>query len=72
MLRRLGRTPHSPQDSRFLVNYQNIDREKSVLTFFSHNWLRGWSGAKDYNVVAPPLDTPEPHPDTANMTSLSC
>ena len=66
ILKQLGRTPRSPQDSHLLVDHKYIDREKSVVIFFSHNWQRGWPGAKDYNVVVPPLDTPKPHPDTAN------
>ncbi len=66
ILRQLDRTPRSPQDSHLVVDYKGIDREKSVFIFCSHNWLRGWPGAKDYNVVVPPLDTPKPHPDTAN------
>ena len=66
ILKQLGRTPRSPQDSHLQVDHKYVDREKSVVIFFSHNWQRGWPGAKDYNVVVPPLDTPKPHPDTAN------
>ncbi len=67
---KLGRIPRSPQDRHLQTPYNKIHRDKSLLIYYSHEWLRGWSGAKDYNVVVPPLDTPKPHPDTANHDKL--
>ena len=65
-LKRLGRTPRSPQDKHRQIRYDKIHRNISLLIFYSHGWLRGWPGAKDYNVVVDPLTEPKPHPDTPN------
>ena len=61
-LRKLGRFPRSPEDKHLQTKLDDIDRNKSVFIFVSHCWLRGWSGAADWDG--------RPHPDTKNQDKL--
>ena len=58
----LRRTPRSPEDKSLQIKFNDIDREKSLLIFVSHCWLRGYPGAQGYDG--------RPHPDTANHDKL--
>ena len=62
VLKRLGKTPRSPEDKGLQITFNEIDREKSLFIFVSHCWLRGYPGAQGYDG--------RPHPDTANHDKL--
>jgi hypothetical protein len=61
-LKHLGRTPRSPEDKSLQIKFDDIDREKSLVIFVSHCWLRGYPGAPGYDG--------RPHPDTKNNDKL--
>ena len=54
---KLGRLPRYPDNADICLSVSEVDRNKSLIVFISHNWLRadataaGWSGS--------------PHPDNA-------
>ena len=47
------------------VSLDSLSRDECFFVFLSHNWDRGYDGAKDYQHVVDPLVEPRPHPDTA-------
>ena len=57
VFRTLGQMPRCPENEDLLVNYDDTDREGSIYIFFSHCWLRGWSGAAGWDG--------RPHPDSS-------
>ena len=57
VFRTLGQMPRCPEKEDLLVHYDDTDREGSVYIFFSHCWLRGWSGAAGWDG--------RPHPDSS-------
>ena len=57
VFRTLGQMPRCPENKDLLVNYDDTDREGSIYIFFSHCWLRGWSGAAGWDG--------RPHPDSS-------
>ena len=57
VFRTLGQMPRCPENEDLLVNYDDTDREGSMYIFFSHCWLRGWSGAAGWDG--------RPHPDSS-------
>lgn len=50
--------PRNPDNKNLCVVADKIDREKSLLIFLSHCWLRGFPGAPGYDK--------KPHPDNAS------
>ena len=57
VFRTLGQMPRCPENEDLLVHYDDTDREGSIYIFFSHCWLRGWSGAAGWDG--------RPHPDSS-------
>ena len=57
VFRTLGQMPRCPENEDLLVHYDDTDREESFYIFFSHCWLRGWSGAAGWDG--------RPHPDSS-------
>ena len=58
VFRTLGQMPRCPENEALLVKYDDTDREGSIYIFFSHCWLRGWSGAAGWDG--------RPHPDSSD------
>ena len=52
----LGHIPRFPDSRELTTNLDDVDRKNAFIVFISHCWLRGWSGAKDWNG--------RPHPDS--------
>jgi hypothetical protein len=48
--------PRYPERKELCVTLDSIDRASSFIVFISHCWLRGWSGARDWDG--------RPHPDS--------
>ena len=69
-LKEMKRFPRSPQDRHLQIQLDHINRDNSFLIFLSHNWDRGYEGAKDYHIVVDPLAEPMPHPDTAGHDKM--
>jgi len=62
-LKMKGRMPRCPEDNAWQVKVDDIDRERSLLIFVSHNWLQTYPGARGYDG--------RPHPDTRNHDKLN-
>jgi hypothetical protein len=45
----LSSYPRYLEKQNLLVNFENIDRDNSLVIFISHRWLRGWSGADGWD-----------------------
>jgi hypothetical protein len=56
-MKHLQSFPRYPENSHLCIDMDSIDRSDSLVIFVSHCWLRGWSGAQDWDG--------RPHPDNA-------